>query len=159
MILYTYTPTPYGDMILAIRDQQIAGLAFGKESKIDYILFDLFKHITFKKNPQALKPFVDKILQETVTPEDLYLEGTPFQCCVWKHVLNIPKGQTISYSQLAGQMGCPKAFRAVSNAVAQNKISLLVPCHRVIREDGDIGKYRWGSCLKEKFLRMEKAIN
>ena len=70
-----------------------------------------------------------------------YQSGTNFQQMVWRELLRIKKGQVISYKELAKRIGRPKAVRAVANAVGQNKLAPLVPCHRVIRSDGSIGGY------------------
>jgi AraC family transcriptional regulator of adaptative response/methylated-DNA-[protein]-cysteine methyltransferase len=86
---------------------------------------------------------------------ELDLHGTTFQVKVWSELCQIPAGQTISYQQLAQRLGYPRSARAVANAVAKNRIALLVPCHRVIRADGSIGDYRWGPARKSAMLEWE----
>lgn len=81
--------------------------------------------------------------------------GTNFQQQVWKALLTIPKGQTRTYSQIACQIGKPKAVRAVASAIAANTLYYQIPCHRVIRSNGQIGEYRWGSELKAELLKLE----
>jgi len=88
---------------------------------------------------------------------ELDLHGSAFQVAVWSELRNIPPGQTISYRQLAQRLGSPSAARAVGQAVAQNRIACLVPCHRVIRADGAIGGYRWGPERKAALLAWEAA--
>jgi len=85
----------------------------------------------------------------------IMLKGTPFQCAVWRELLKIPLGQTVAYSAIARAVGSPKAVRAVGAAVGCNPISLVVPCHRVVRSDGGIGGYAGGLPLKRKILRKE----
>jgi len=85
----------------------------------------------------------------------LDMHGSTFQVEVWSELCLIPAGQTISYQQLAQRVGCPRAARAVANAVAKNRIAFLVPCHRVIRADGSIGGYRWGPARKSAILEWE----
>ena len=83
--------------------------------------------------------------------------GTPFQQLVWKALLTIPKGKVVTYQQLAKQIGKPKAVRAVANAVAANKLLVVIPCHRVIRSDGSLGGYsgKGGVKAKRKLLADE----
>ncbi len=85
------------------------------------------------------------------------LAGTPFQHQVWKALLQIPPGTTISYQELARHLQCPKAIRAVANAVGANPISPLLPCHRVVGTNGYFGGYFWGLPAKLTLLREEGA--
>ena len=84
-----------------------------------------------------------------------YIEGTPFQLSVWKALIKIPKGHTESYSSLASKIGIPGAARAVGTACKLNPIPLLIPCHRVIKQDGSIGEFALGKANKEYLLTME----
>ena len=81
--------------------------------------------------------------------------GTPFQLLVWRHLREIPYGKTVSYSEVACAIRHPSAIRAVANACARNTIALAIPCHRVVRQDGDHGGFRWGTELKREILRHE----
>jgi len=74
----------------------------------------------------------------------LHLQGTEFQIAVWQALLEIPAGSTVSYQQIAERIDRPRAIRAVANAVASNHLAYLIPCHRVIRSNGELGGYRWG---------------
>lgn len=85
----------------------------------------------------------------------LLLRGTNFQLKVWEALLRLPPGRRVSYTQLAGLAGVPKAQRAVGSALAANQIGWLIPCHRVIRESGDSGHYRWGDERKAAMLAWE----
>lgn len=87
------------------------------------------------------------------------LHGTDFQKSVWHALLDIPAGQTVSYSKIANDIGKPKASRAVGTAVGDNPVSLLVPCHRVVRSDGGLGNYGWGLDLKSKILDQERQLS
>jgi AraC family transcriptional regulator, regulatory protein of adaptative response / methylated-DNA-[protein]-cysteine methyltransferase len=87
----------------------------------------------------------------------LDLRGTVFQLRVWQALRQIPRGQTRSYSQLAREIGDPKATRAVARACAVNRVALLVPCHRVIGADGSLTGYRWGQGRKRSLLAAERA--
>ena len=88
-------------------------------------------------------------------PLPCLLAGTPLQHQVWKSLLEIPRGTTWSYQQLATHLQRPKAVRAVANAVGANPIAPLIPCHRVIRSNGHIGGYYWGIKAKIDLLREE----
>jgi len=86
----------------------------------------------------------------------LDVQATAFQRRVWRELQKIPFGSTRTYTQIARQMGKPKAVRAVARACATNPVSIVVPCHRVIRADGSLAGYRWGLERKQKLLAREK---
>lgn len=99
--------------------------------------------------------------------EDLQLQGTPLQLRVWQELFNLLPDKLITYSELAARCGYPKAVRAVATAVGKNPVSLIIPCHRVVRkgclgnargERWDMGNYRWGKELKIKILEWEGII-
>jgi AraC family transcriptional regulator of adaptative response/methylated-DNA-[protein]-cysteine methyltransferase len=96
---------------------------------------------------------IPKISQEQITQH--LKTGTVFQQQVWQALLTIPKGQTRSYKQLAISVGKPTAVRAVASAIAANTLYYQIPCHRVIRSNGEIGEYRWGKELKAELLKLE----
>lgn len=84
------------------------------------------------------------------------LKGTAFQKKVWAELLNIPKGKTITYKDLAKKIGKPKAVRAVANAVGANPLLVTIPCHRVIRSDGTLGGYSGKGGIKTKIALLKK---
>lgn len=88
----------------------------------------------------------------------LDLRGTAFQLAVWSALLEIPKGKTLSYAQLAAALGKPKAVRAVGTACGANPIPFLVPCHRVLRSDGSLGGFAFGLTMKQQLLERENAL-
>ncbi len=90
-------------------------------------------------------------------PLSLFVRGTPFQVRVWQALLEIPPGSVTSYGRLAKTLGAPSAARAVGTAIGQNRLAYLIPCHRVIRETGVIGDYRWGRPRKRALLAHEAA--
>jgi AraC family transcriptional regulator of adaptative response/methylated-DNA-[protein]-cysteine methyltransferase len=85
----------------------------------------------------------------------LDLQGTVFQQQVWQALCEIPYGVTTSYGEIAKRIGYPKAVRAVANACGANPIAVLIPCHRVIKNDGSLSGYRWGIERKRLLLRRE----
>ena len=89
------------------------------------------------------------------SPELDFREGTQFEIRVWKKLLTIPYGKTRSYQWLANAIGKPKTYRAVGNANGKNPIPLIVPCHRVIQKNGNLGGYTGGTNLKEYLLNLE----
>jgi AraC family transcriptional regulator of adaptative response/methylated-DNA-[protein]-cysteine methyltransferase len=87
----------------------------------------------------------------------LDIRGTAFQARVWRALQKVPPGKTATYTEIAAALGQPKAVRAVAAACAANKLALLVPCHRIVRRDGDLAGYRWGVERKRALLAAEDA--
>lgn len=118
--------------------------------------------LRFPQYKNILKRFKNHSLLEKQVhinePRTLLLVGTPLQQSVWKALLEIPKGKTVSYQDLAMKVGKPKAYRAVANAVGANPISPLIPCHRVLRKGGALGGYYWGTESKQALLKEEGII-
>jgi AraC family transcriptional regulator of adaptative response/methylated-DNA-[protein]-cysteine methyltransferase len=109
-----------------------------------------------------LKDWADRIVGFITAPAHtldlpLDIQGTAFQARVWRALRKIPLGKTATYSEIAAAIGQPRAVRAVAQACAANKLALIVPCHRVIRRDGDLGGYRWGVERKRALLALERA--
>lgn len=100
-----------------------------------------------------------RAIEQQVPSDSLLLiwRGTPFQQSVWRALLAIPSGETVSYKDVATFLGSPKAVRAVGTAVGRNAISYFVPCHRVLQASGRLGGYRWGIEVKQKLLQQEKT--
>jgi AraC family transcriptional regulator of adaptative response/methylated-DNA-[protein]-cysteine methyltransferase len=110
-----------------------------------------------------LKEWANRIVHFITAPEQnldlpLDIRGTAFQARVWRALQKIPLGKTASYTEIAARLGQPKAVRAVAQACAANKLALIVPCHRVIRSDGELGGYRWGLERKRALLERERAV-
>ena len=95
--------------------------------------------------------------QEAPPSLPLDIRATAFQRRVWECLQRIPRGETRSYGAVAKKIGMPKATRAVARACATNPVAVVIPCHRVVREDGELGGYRWGMERKEQLLAMEKG--
>ena len=89
--------------------------------------------------------------------EPLDLNGTAFQQRVWRALRDIPAGETASYAEIAARIGAPGAVRAVARACAANDIAVVIPCHRVVRQDGALSGYRWGVARKRALLEREVA--
>jgi AraC family transcriptional regulator of adaptative response/methylated-DNA-[protein]-cysteine methyltransferase len=87
----------------------------------------------------------------------LDIRGTEFQRTVWTALRRVPSGTTVTYAEIAREIGAPKAYRAVANACGDNHIAVLVPCHRVVRSDGGLGGYKWGVGRKRLLLQRESS--
>jgi AraC family transcriptional regulator of adaptative response/methylated-DNA-[protein]-cysteine methyltransferase len=110
---------------------------------------------------RELRDWAERIVQFITSPShtlDLPLDarGTAFQARVWRALQKIPLGRTATYGEIARTLGQPQAVRAVARACAANDLALLVPCHRVIRGDGDLAGYRWGVERKRALLERER---
>ena len=111
----------------------------------------------FKDLIKQFSLYFDGKLKKFDHPLDLRL-GTPFQQRVWKKLLTIPHGKTRSYKWLAQAIKNPKASRAVGNANGKNPLSVIIPCHRVVKLNGDMGGYTGGVSLKHFLLKLEQSI-
>ena len=101
---------------------------------------------------------VERLLKgskDPMIPVSVSVCGTPFQHRVWRALMGIPRGSVTSYGRLANAVGAPGAARAVGAACAANPVALMIPCHRVVRESGDLNGYRWGVQLKGLLLAWE----
>jgi len=107
---------------------------------------------------QALVRRAIALIEEPSESQRLPLDirGSAFQERVWQALQRVPAGQRVTYSQLAQQVGAPRAARAVANACANNRIAVAIPCHRVVRADGAPGGYRWGAQRKRQLLAREE---
>lgn len=106
---------------------------------------------------ERLMTRVSSFIEEPATGLDLPLDtqGTEFQRRVWEALLRIPAGKTASYTDIARRIGAPKSVRAVAQACAANSIAVAIPCHRVVRSDGELSGYRWGVDRKRALLERE----
>lgn len=109
-----------------------------------------------RKTTQALADLIFSPRANQTHDLTLGLHGTAFQLKVWKTLLHIPHARTVSYQELAAMAGHPTATRAVGSAIGHNPIDFIIPCHRVIRKDGQLGHYHWGPELKHAIQEWEK---
>lgn len=107
---------------------------------------------------EGLVARVVAVIERPRLPHDLPLDirGTAFQQRVWEALREIPPGETTTYTQIAERIGSPRAVRAVAAACAANPLAVAVPCHRVVRLDGDLAGYRWGLARKKQLLERER---
>jgi AraC family transcriptional regulator, regulatory protein of adaptative response / methylated-DNA-[protein]-cysteine methyltransferase len=121
-----------------------------------------FPHATIIGEDAQFNTWLEKLLAHIRLPQhalDLPLDvrGTVFQQQVWNALQSIPLGETVSYGEVAERIGKPKAVRAVATACASNVIALAIPCHRVVRVNGELSGYRWGVERKRALLDAESA--
>jgi len=151
-IRYGKTSTPFGTALIGWTSRGICNLAFceGDAEQEKQKLISQWSAASLLHDDEEASRMSRRIFQSNPQREKLHLvlSGTNFQIKVWEALLNIGSSQLISYGMLARLAGSPKAQRAVGSAVAANKIGFLIPCHRVIREGGEVGQYRWGSNRK-----------
>lgn len=158
-ITWAVTETDLGTMLLAATEKGICRLSFdeGEADLRTHFPKALLKHGADQPQFQALlSGAVAAVATPSARPDlPLDVNGTDFQQAVWRALQRIPAGETRSYAQLAASIGMPKAVRAVGSANGANPVSVLIPCHRVIRTDGSLGGYAWGLERKAALLRRE----
>lgn len=154
--------TPLGWMAAGQTTRGICHLSF-LEAPEPAILADRLRenwpHATLRHRPEVAASLVDRLFGDApgAAPLRLLLRGSPFRIKVWEALLRIPPGQVCSYGALATRAGLPRAARAVGRAMAANDIAVLIPCHRVIRESGEVGEYRWNPTRKALLIGWEQA--
>ncbi len=150
-ILVGEIDTLFGVAAVAETDRGICGLSFDNLDIFHEKLKKDFPHATFLMGLGSNGKLAQSYFRDWKIPKQqigLDLQGTPFQIQVWKALLQIPSAQFTSYLQIAGKIGQPKAVRAVGTAIGKNPIAYLIPCHRVIKSNGETGGYRWNSDRK-----------
>ncbi len=113
--------------------------------------------LTEQNSSPWVKAVREAIDQGTAANVPLDWRGTEFQKRVWQQLLQIPAGETRTYSEIAKALKAPKSVRAVARACATNELGILVPCHRVVRSDGSLAGYRWGVERKAALLKRERG--
>jgi AraC family transcriptional regulator of adaptative response/methylated-DNA-[protein]-cysteine methyltransferase len=163
-ISYGIHPSPFGDCLVALTDRGISNLIFVQNNEKDTAVRNLLRKwpaAKFTEDSVSAGVVIDEMLglfqRRGSIPLRLYLSGTNFQIKVWEALMQIPTGSVVSYEDIAIHIGIPGASRAVGNAISRNPIPVLIPCHRVIRKNGEFGSYRWGASRKKAILGWEMA--
>jgi AraC family transcriptional regulator of adaptative response/methylated-DNA-[protein]-cysteine methyltransferase len=166
-ISYASAPTRLGRVMIAATDRGICFIQFAENDKaLSELLtgefpaaelspMDAKGEKEFTRWMKALNEYLAQDSADLDLPLDI--QGTAFQAKVWKYLQKIPAGKPQSYAQVAKGIGRPSASRAVARACATNRIAIAIPCHRVIRGDGDVSGYKWGVERKKKLLALEAA--
>jgi AraC family transcriptional regulator of adaptative response/methylated-DNA-[protein]-cysteine methyltransferase len=161
-VTYGTAPSPFGEALIAETARGICGLAFadrrGRSDALD-ALASQWPHATVRPDRTRAEATARRIFQPGRAPDRILLDlrGSNFQIKVWEALLRIPLGALASYADVAAAIGQPTAPRAVASAVARNPVAFLIPCHRVIRQSGHIGEYRWGPERKRAMVAWEAA--
>jgi len=162
-IAFAVEDTALGPVLIAATDRGICAIRIGEpRAQAIASLHDEFPRAACREDRSALshEREVVRALASGRSPESnlpLDVRATAFQHQVWTALARIPRGETRSYRDIAQAIGRPRAVRAVANACASNPVALLIPCHRVVRSDGEHGGYRWGADRKSRLLEAESA--
>lgn len=160
---YAVAKSPLGKVLVAATERGVSAVYLGDdETKLIAELCEEYPRAEIAAATNGFERWVKEVLEriEGRPPHidlPLDLQATAFQRRVWKELQCIPRGRTRTYSQVARSLGEPRAVRAVARACACNPVSVVVPCHRVIREDGALAGYRWGLSRKEQLLARERV--
>lgn len=160
---YAIAESPLGYLLVAATDKGLCSVTLGdKVSDLETNLKKEYAAAEVHKDDQMLTKMVKQIVAHLEGKQPhlslpLDIRATAFQRQVWKALQQIPYGSTVSYGEVAAAIGRPSAVRAVARACATNPVALVIPCHRVIREDKSLGGYRWGLERKEQLLKTEKV--
>ncbi|MBG3012602.1 bifunctional DNA-binding transcriptional regulator/O6-methylguanine-DNA methyltransferase Ada [Proteus faecis] len=164
-IFFAIAQCSLGSILVAQSEKGICAIMLGDDAEL--LLDDLQKQFPLAELIGANEEF-EQIIAQVIgfieLPQQplslpLDIQGTVFQQKVWRALLDIPFGSTMTYQEIANKIGAPKAYRAVANACAANKLAVAIPCHRVIRQNGELSGYRWGIERKAKLLQTEALNN
>ena len=163
-IRYAHRETSLGSILVAATDRGICLVEFVEKEEALSVLKAHFPSAELQEDATDWKEWISEVVAQIDDPHrrqsndmalPLDIRGTVFQEKVWRALTEIPSGKTLSYTQLAQSLGQPNAARAVARACASNRLAVLVPCHRVIRESGDLAGYKWGLERKQQLLEQE----
>jgi AraC family transcriptional regulator, regulatory protein of adaptative response / methylated-DNA-[protein]-cysteine methyltransferase len=170
-IAYGFHDCPFGDALVMMTEHGVCGIGFVDEDAgqtrreaLDDMI-GRWPRARYREAPGETGPVTGRIFGTPERPRNgsadeavrLVLIGTDFDVQVWEALLRIPVGRAVSYTDLARHIGRPAAPRAVGSAVGRNPISFVVPCHRVLRGDGNLGGYHWGLTRKRALIGWEKG--
>jgi AraC family transcriptional regulator, regulatory protein of adaptative response / methylated-DNA-[protein]-cysteine methyltransferase len=168
-IRYMTAATSLGRLMVAATARGVCAITLGDdEATLENALNSEYPHSTrtrvrgargdeqLRAWVAAVSSYIEGSAREIAVPLDA--AGTPFQQRVWQALQQIPYGETRSYAQVAESIAAPSAARAVASACARNRVSLVIPCHRVLRGSGALGGYRWGLARKERLLEREQGL-
>jgi AraC family transcriptional regulator of adaptative response/methylated-DNA-[protein]-cysteine methyltransferase len=161
-VRYTIAGSPLGRMLIAATDKGICGIQFANsDQELQQGLMREFPFAVRRRDDEAMSEWRENLTrliegQEPNPSLPLDIRATAFQRRVWEALQKIPRGETRSYGAVAKKIGMPKATRAIARACATNPVAVAIPCHRVVRQDGELGGYRWGVERKEQLLALEK---
>ena len=163
-IVYGFGATPFGNALVAESQRGVCYLMFsgedGEDSAVEALKGE-WRNAEFVRDDRAASERLKTVFEpvpDVVRPHiRAWVKGSEFQIRVWRALLEIPRGTLASYRRLAEAIGKPSASRAVGTAIGSNALACLIPCHRVIRETGAIGGYRWGNGRKRALIAWESG--
>jgi AraC family transcriptional regulator of adaptative response/methylated-DNA-[protein]-cysteine methyltransferase len=162
-IQFSIVDSPLGRLLAAYTERGVCCVKLGDDDRVLEATFrDEFPTAEIHRAGATVHEWIAAIVRGIETGEPtsaipIDAQGTAFQWRVWNELQRIPRGTTLSYSEVAQRIGKPTAVRAVAHACASNPVALVIPCHRVVREDGTLGGYRWGLERKKELLDREQA--
>jgi AraC family transcriptional regulator, regulatory protein of adaptative response / methylated-DNA-[protein]-cysteine methyltransferase len=162
-ISYTIADAPVGRVLVATTDRGVCAVELGStDTEVERVLRADFPNATLERDDAPRGTWVRAVLDRVRHPEravsnriPLDVEGSTFQWKVWKALQEIPAGERRSYQEVAEAIGQPEASRAVARACATNRVAVVIPCHRVVRGNGELAGYKWGVDRKRQLLDEE----
>jgi len=162
-IRYSCTESPLGRMLIAATEKGICSIQFAdSEEELEQSLRQEFPFAVRRRDDEELAALAQKVIRQMrgFKPAEtlpLDIRATAFQRRVWTYLQSLGFGTTRSYAEVAKAIRRPSAVRAVARACATNPVAMAIPCHRIVRSDGQLGGYRWGLHRKEALLQMEAS--
>jgi AraC family transcriptional regulator of adaptative response/methylated-DNA-[protein]-cysteine methyltransferase len=158
-IRYAHGDSSLGPIVAARSERGLAFVAF------DAGVAELearFPDVELIEDPAALQETIARLAGLIDHPErdaslTLDMQGTDFECRVWNALREVPVGTTATYGEIAARVGAPRQAREVGEACANNRLAVVVPCHRIVKKDGSISGYRWGVRRKRALLERERS--
>ncbi len=155
--------TPFGQAFVALTPRGVCNFSFLDDQAPEAPLAALthnWPEAELREATSRTQSVIHTMFDDSKTPDrplSLHVSGTNFQISVWRALLQIPPAKVVSYAQVASAVGNPKAARAVGLAVGANPVALMIPCHRVIQQNGKLGGYHWGETRKQAIHAWEAA--
>lgn len=164
-IVYGRAASPFGDCLIAATARGVCHLEFVEpdaDALVPRALLAQWPAAQYTRDDERAAALLAPVFRQAAQPAgsaplQAYVTGTAFQLRVWRALLRVPPGTLVTYKAIAAAIGAPRSARAVGNAVGSNPLAFLIPCHRVIRDTGIVGGYRWGATRKRAMLAWESA--
>jgi len=164
-IEYATTPCPTGRLLIGVTERGICAVCLGEsDDAVQAAVTRDYPSAVITRNDSDLSSWIECFMryfegQDFRRDLPIDVQATSFQWRVWKQIQAVPRGSTTTYGKIAAAIGMPDSFRAVARACATNPVLLIIPCHRVIGQDGSMRGYRWGKNRKKELLSLERTIH
>jgi AraC family transcriptional regulator of adaptative response/methylated-DNA-[protein]-cysteine methyltransferase len=159
-LVYGFAQTPFGQAVVARNGAAICALWFCDDDEPTTIksLQNQFAAISYKRDDKQAEQIVERVIQGGISNLILEVEGSEFRYNIWQRLLYTEKGICLTYGELTERCGLARgAVRAVASAVASNQIGWIIPCHRIVRSRGEIGRFCWGEERKRAMIDWERS--